>query len=203
MGGLGERLREAAEELRERALGVAPAGDRTAVVLRGAAWAVMALWGLRLATLPIAEGMESWLHWIHLPFHEAGHLVFSPFGDFLHILGGTLGQLLVPLVVAFAFLARRDAFGASFGAWWLGASLIDCAPYVNDARARNLLLTSGETGQTDWEGHDWYQILSRTGLLTSDHTLARFFWLLGVLTLVAALAWGAHVLRRQWGIGGR
>ena len=67
-----------------------------------------------------------------------------------------------------------------------------------DSRARLLLLTSGETGQTDWEGHDWYQLLSRTGLLQDDHLLARLFWLAGALLLLAALVWGAWVLRRQW-----
>jgi hypothetical protein len=143
--------------------------------------------------------MDSFLHWIHLPFHEAGHVVFSPFGEFLHILGGTLGQLLVPLGVAAAFLVREDPFGASFGLWWFGTSLVDCAPYINDARARVLLLTSGETGRTDWEGHDWFQILRRTGLLEWDHAFARTAWLLGVLAILAALAWGAYVLRRQWG----
>ena len=82
------------------------------------------------------------------------------------------------------------------GGW---ASFIDCAPYIDDARVRRLLLTSGETGQEDWEGHDWYQLLSRTGHLKDDHLLARWFWIVGALLLLAALAWGAYVLWRQWG----
>lgn len=32
---------------------------------------------------------------VNLAFHEAGHLIFAPFGSTLGILGGTLGQLLV------------------------------------------------------------------------------------------------------------
>ena len=185
--------------LEEHAL-QAPAVSRPALVLRALGWLAMAVWALRILTLPMAgpDLLGSFLHWIHLPFHEAGHLVFLPFGAFLHILGGTLGQLLVPLTVLTAFLRQRDPFGAAFGCWWLGSSLIDCAPYINDARARLLLLTSGETGQTDWEGHDWYQLLSRTGLLQDDHLLARLFWLAGALLLLAALAWGAAVLWRQW-----
>jgi hypothetical protein len=31
---------------------------------------------------------------INLPFHEAGHILFSPFGDFLMTLGGSLTQVL-------------------------------------------------------------------------------------------------------------
>jgi len=186
--------------LRERMFEVPPAANRPAVLLRAAGWVLMGAWGLRILLLPIdgPELMGSFLHAIHLPFHEAGHLVFRPFGTFLHILGGTLGQLLVPLVVLAAFLRQEDPFGAAFGCWWLGASFIDCAPYINDARARVLPLTSGETGQEDWEGHDWYQLLSRTGHLRDDHLLARAFWLAGALLLLAALVWGGYVLWRQW-----
>ena len=185
--------------LRERMFEVPPCG-RPGVALRAFGWALMALWGWRLARMPVAgpEAMNAFLHWIHIPFHEAGHLVFSPFGAFLHILGGTLGQLLVPMIVIAAFLRQRDPFGAALGGWWLGSSLIDCAPYIADARARMLPLLSGATGREDWEGHDWYQLLSRTGHLKDDLALARCFWLAGALLLLAALAWGAWVLWRQW-----
>ena len=193
--------RQALAWLRERMFAVPPAQDRRVVVLRAVGWMVMAVWAVRIFSFPIdgPELMGSFLHWIHLPFHEAGHVVFRPFGAFLHILGGTLGQLLVPLIVLGAFLRQEDPFGAAFGCWWLGASFIDCAPYINDARARILPLTSGETGQEDWEGHDWYQLLSRTGHLQDDHRLAHWFWIAGALLLMAALAWGAYVLWRQWG----
>jgi len=78
---------------------------------------VLAVWALRILPLPI-DGealMGSFLHGVHLPFHEAGDMVFMPFGEFLHILGGTLGQLLVPLVVAGAFLREANLFGAAAG----------------------------------------------------------------------------------------
>ncbi|BDU77005.1 hypothetical protein [Mesoterricola sediminis] len=176
-----------------------PAGSAGAVLARAFALAVLALLTVRVLAAPLT-GPEAmgFLHWIDLPFHEAGHFVFSPFGTFLHILGGTLGQLLVPLLVAGAFARQRDPFGAGVGLWWMGQSFVDCAPYIADARARQLLLISGETGQTDWEGHDWYQLLDRTGLLSLDLTLARFAWILGALLMAAALAWGVWTLRRQW-----
>jgi len=186
--------------LRRRMFQVQPGAHHLTVVLRAFGWLLMAVWALRLLALPIAspELMDSFLHWIHIPFHEAGHTLFRPFGTFIYILGGTLGQLLVPLLVLAAFLRQEEPFGAAFGCWWLGASLLDCAPYIDDARARVLPLLSGETGQEDWEGHDWYQLLSRTGHLRDDHLLARAFWLAGALLLLGALAWGAWILWRQW-----
>jgi hypothetical protein len=178
-----------------------PPGERpAAVAVRALGLAFLALWALRLLALPMAGEalMGSFLHAIDLPFHEAGHFVFRPFGHFLHILGGTLGQLLVPLICVGAFLREENPFGASVASWWLGTSFMDCAPYVNDARARVLMLTSGETGQDDWEGHDWFQLLGRTGQLAHDHFIARCFWSFGVLLMLAALAWGGYVVWRQF-----
>jgi len=160
---------------------------------------LLALLTVRILAAPMTgpELVGGFIHWIDLPFHEAGHFVFRPLGTFLYILGGTLGQLLVPLIVAVAFLRQRDPFGVAAGGWWLGQSFVDCAPYIADARARKLMLISGETGQTDWEGHDWYQLLSRTGLLSWDLTLARMAWVLGALLMAAALAYGGWVLWKR------
>ena len=54
---------------------------------------------------------ESFMHRVNLVFHEAGHMIFMPFGRFIMILGGTLGQLIMPLVVMFALVIKnRDNF---------------------------------------------------------------------------------------------
>ncbi|BDU73043.1 hypothetical protein [Mesoterricola silvestris] len=180
-----------------RMFSVAPSPDRGPVAVRGVFLALLALAAVVLLANPLDS--RSLLHWIDLPFHEAGHVVFSPLGTFLHILGGTLGQLLVPLVVIAAFLREENPFAASVGGWWLGQSLMDCAPYIADARVRQLLLTTGETGRTDWEGHDWFQILTRTGLLAHDVRIAWLFWTVGAGVVLASLLWGGYVLRKQWG----
>ena len=58
----------------------------------------------------------SFLHLPNLVFHEAGHILFLPLGRFMTVLGGSLTQVLVPLVCAGAFLWQtRDAFGAAVG----------------------------------------------------------------------------------------
>ena len=65
---------------------------------------------------------------------------------------GTLGQLLMPLTVMVALIWKnQDNFGASIGLWWLAQSVMDVAPYVNDARAGRLMLLGGVTGQ-QWPG---------------------------------------------------
>ena len=143
---------------------------------------------------------ERFFHLVNLPFHEAGHVVFQFGGRFLHSLGGTLGQLLMPLICLFTLLLRtRDAFGASVCFWWFGQNFADIAPYINDARAGVLPLLGGNTGRTSPYGfHDWEFLLTETGLRQQDTAIAQASHLLAVLLMGAAIAWGGLILFKQF-----
>lgn len=163
---------------------------------------VLALWGGKLIFSGIdgnAAG-ESWLHLINLPFHEAGHIFFRPFGRFITSLGGTLGQLLVPLIcMGVLLLKTRDPFGAAVCFWWFGENFLDIAPYVNDARAGQLPLVGGNFGQSSPYGfHDWEFLLTESGLLRYDHALARLAHWGGALLMVLALAWCVVLIRATY-----
>lgn len=157
-------------------------------------------WGWRFIATPVAANAtgESFLHLVNLPFHEAGHILFMPFGRFMAILGGSLGQVLMPLVCVLALLLKtRDPFGASVALWWTAESIMDVAPYINDARAMDLLLLGGVTGK-ETDGHDWNNLLTMLGWLEYDHGLARLTHGLGALLMLASFAWGAILLWRQY-----
>ncbi len=47
------------------------------------------------------------------------------------------------------------------------------------------------------EGHDWEAILTALGWLHLDHSLARSAWVLGALTMTAAIVYGGWVLWLQ------
>lgn len=129
--------------------------------------AIFLWWPMRQDTVG-----ASFLHTISLPFHEAGHIFFSPFGDLAGALGGSLGQVLVPVICVIAFLTTSfDPFGAAVCAWWAGENLLDVAVYMNDARSLNLVLLGGHTG-AEVDGHDWEHILGSLGALHLDHRLA-------------------------------
>ncbi|QEM68826.1 zinc ribbon domain-containing protein [Geobacter sp. FeAm09] len=177
--------------------------NRLLVAGRFCLWLVLAVWGFRFMTTPITgeHFNHSFMHLVNLPFHEAGHLFFSPFGRFLQVLGGTLGQWLIPLVVTLAFLVRTDRFAASVGLWWLGQSFMDIAPYMDDARAGQLMLLGGVTGSEVADYHDWEIILTRLGWMQYDHLIARISFGCGLVLMLAALLWGGWVLYRQKGTG--
>lgn len=165
---------------------------------RALLWVLLAWWGLSLMFSSVASNAAgaSPLHLVNLPFHEFGHLMFRPFGDFMASLGGTLGQLLMPAICLGVLLLRtRDPFGASVALWWLGENFIDIAPYIDDARTGVLPLLGGNTGHSAPYGfHDWEFILGESGLLHLDHGLARTSHFIGSLILLAALAWGGILL---------
>jgi hypothetical protein len=162
----------------------------------------MIVWGSKLIFVSIASNAsgESWPHLVNLPFHEAGHVIFRPFGQFIASLGGTLGQLLVPLVcMATLLLKTRDPFGTAVCFWWLGENFLDIAPYIDDARAGQLPLTGGNLGHSSPYGfHDWEFLLTETGLLSYDHMLARVSHGVGSLAITLSIAWAGYLLYRQF-----
>ena len=161
----------------------------------------LVVWGYRFITntWQMTYVMESFMHNINLPFHEAGHIFFSPFGRFITVLGGSLGQLLMPLICLGAFLyPNRNAFAASVTLWWFAESLMDLAPYIGDARAGVLPLLGGVTGSEVEDYHDWEYLLKTLGWLYSDHKIAAGAYMAGRWLMLLAFLWGAWVLWMQY-----
>jgi hypothetical protein len=155
------------------------------------------LWGASFVLRGFGAAADSVLHYVHLPFHEAGHILFMPFGRFVMTLGGSFMQLAIPLVCLATLLVKtRDPFGASLALFWTGHSLIDLAPYIADARALELVLVGGFTG-AEVEGHDWEYLLGTLGMLEYDRLLGRMAHALGVALILMALTWGGTVLWRR------
>lgn len=163
---------------------------------------VILIWGLKFFFTPLETNYtgESIWHLVNLPFHEAGHIIFRPLGRFMTSLGGSLGQLLIPLICLFTFLLKtRDTFAASFALWWTGENFMDLAPYINDARSLSMPLLGGNTGRTSPYGfHDWEFILKETGLIRHDHALANFSYTLGALLMIVSFLWSGYILIKYY-----
>jgi len=164
----------------------------------GRAGVFMALvwWGYAFIVAPpeTNHAGESVLHLINLPFHEAGHLLFMPLGRFMMLLGGSLAQILMPVLCLGTFLVKtRDPFGASVALWWTAENFMDIAPYINDARAMDLLLLGGVTGK-ETDGHDWNNILGMVGWLEYDQRLAHLSHNLGIMLMIISFVWGGWLL---------
>ena len=128
-------------------------------------------------------GRGSLLDGVDLAIHETGHLVFAPFGEFVGVAGGTLFQLIMPLVFVGYFWRRGDRHAASVALWWVGQNCGHIAYYLADARAQELPLVGG--GE-----HDWNYLLGRMGLLAHDQGIAHGVVALGVLLVLASATLG-------------
>lgn len=141
---------------------------------------VLALYGFRILLHPEAGWfMDN----VDLPIHETGHLVFSPFGEFVQFAGGTLFQLILPAMFVGYFFRQKDRHGASISLWWVAQSLWNVSVYVKDARAQELPLVGG--GE-----HDWAFLLGHFGVLAHDQGIGRTFHAIGTLLWLVAVAGG-------------
>lgn len=160
------------------------------------------IWGFRFMNSPLQGNyaMRSFMHLVNLPFHEAGHVFSRPLGPFMTSLGGTIGQLLMPLICSSVLLVKtRDPFGASVALWWFGQNFFDIAPYINDARSLSLPLLGGNSGDSAPYGfHDWHYLLTEAGLLQHDHLIAKLAIAMGVLTFIVSYSWCSILLFKQF-----
>lgn len=200
-----EELDSATARFLRRALFVPEDVNPIELAGRAVVWLGLLLLGWSFVWSPIERSQVSptFIHFllsrVDLVFHEAGHYVFLPLGSFMATLGGSLLQVLVPVICSVAFLTRHlDPFGASATLWWTGQNFIDVAPYINDARAQQMILLGGVTGRDAPGYHDWNNLLSRLGLLHLDHSLAKLAHFTGSLLIVIALAWGGYLLWLQY-----
>ncbi len=161
----------------------------------------LVVWGVRfIAGGPDAPVvLNSFMHNVNLPLHEAGHVIFGPFGWFIGVLGGTLMQLLVPLLFVITFLVKeKNSFGSAVTLWWFGQNFMDIAPYIGDARAQRLLLLGGVTGKDAPGYHDWNNILGHLGWLDKDQLIASISYDIGRFLMVAMFLWGGYLLLVQF-----
>jgi len=164
---------------------------------RVVALALVTMWGIAFAAMDYKgdELTRSFMHLTILPIHEAGHIFFMPFGEWMSVFGGSFFQVALPAGIAIAFLwKQRDPFGAAITTWWTGASLVDLSVYIYDALHPQLILTSGTTGENG--SHDWIYLLG--GQLRHAQGYGTFVHHVGVLVMAAGIAWAGWYCWRAY-----
>lgn len=119
---------------------------------------------------------------LNLLVHEAGHTIFMPFGETIYFLGGSLLQILLPLIFVINFLFKQQKYSAAITLFWVGQNILNVSVYVGDAVNMKLHLIGGE-GVI----HDWNQLLFSLGWLRHTVLLGNIFYYSG-LTVVALAA---------------
>lgn len=138
---------------------------------------------------------------LDLGMHELGHIIFSPFGEFMYIAGGSLFQCIFPLLGVLGCLQKRWYFGFALCWCWLGLNFFDVATYAADARSRLIPLSTGLAGLGEQgsneaydRAHDWYQLLSRTHHLESDQAIAHVLRIAGTTAMIFGISLGLFLI---------
>jgi hypothetical protein len=120
---------------------------------------------------------------INLYIHEAGHLFFRIFPRFLEVLGGSLFQVLLPLLLAIVTF-RQTPQHVVYPLFWVGESMVNVSPYIRDADQLKLtLIAKGLT-------HDWAYLLH--GNLQMAAPLADAVLIVGITVCTAAIGAGTY-----------
>jgi hypothetical protein len=126
---------------------------------------------------------------INLYVHEAGHFFLAPFGQFIHVLGGSLFQVIVPLALA-AVTFRQTPQHVVYPLFWTGESIVNVSPYIQDAPVMKLhLIARGAR-------HDWNYLLR--GHLDWAEGLGEIVFVLGILVCTTAIGAGVYFAIRSW-----
>jgi hypothetical protein len=122
------------------------------------------------------------IDYVNLIIHEGGHFFFSWFGHTIMILGGTLGELLVPLLGAVYFWWKRETTAVAFCSFWFFENFLYVGTYMADARTSALPLVGSEES-------DWTILFTQWGLLVKDLQIGATTRALGWLGMLATVAW--------------
>lgn len=122
------------------------------------------------------------IDYVNLLIHEGGHGIFKIFGKYIHALGGTLAQVLIPGMFIVFYFINKKKIPAQICLVWLGQNLINISIYASDARSQKLPLLGGKKVY-----HDWTYLLGETGLLNYDKEVGIFFYTLAIIVFLTAL----------------
>jgi hypothetical protein len=118
---------------------------------------------------------------VNLVIHEAGHLIFSPLGEFMMIAGGSLFQVIMPALFVGYFCYQTQYYSAALVLFWVGESILNVSVYAGDSLALQLPLLGGQDSV-----HDWNYLLSSLNLLPKTAQVAGAIRLLGTLVIAVA-----------------
>jgi len=176
----------------------------SALILEIKNWCTGRFWVLRVPVLLyfayiLVRKLFDWQSYtlfdgINLGIHEMGHPMFSAFGRWMNVAGGTILQCFAPLASMVVLGKQRDYFGIVFCIAWLATNLIGISVYMSDATDLDLnLVTIGGGGPPvpKEEMHDWHILFDSMGLLLYDKQIGGFVYWLGMLTLLASIILGA------------
>jgi hypothetical protein len=152
------------------------------------AWFATGIGGFVAIVRASEPGFIMGLDHANLLFHEAGHPIVGLISQRLETYGGTLGQLVFPILLAVGFWKKGTVLSLAAASVWFWENFLNIARYMADARQLRLPLVGGGD-------HDWNTILNRWDILQYDTRIAES---LEIAAWSGIALTGAWVAWRAW-----
>lgn len=142
-------------------------------------WVIVGL--LIYMTILLVSGTSFiFIDYVNLLIHEAGHLLLFMFGSTISFLGGTLLQLLIPVICGLVLVQQQqDWFGGGFCSWWFGENMVNVGLYMKDAPHQALPLIGGT--------HDWAYLFSHWQLMPHAETIGQIAIAVGFIFMFGSI----------------
>jgi hypothetical protein len=127
---------------------------------------------------------------VDLFIHEAGHFFFSFFGQVIYYMGGSLFQIILPIVTLIVF-ARSSIRSMSFTLFWIGENTVNVSIYIADAQWKRLPLISRHAT------HDWNWLCVHLNLLDSAESIGSVVNIVGIFICISAIGVGIYCVRKD------
>jgi len=128
------------------------------------------------------RGQITYVDQFHKVVHLSGQGIFGLMGDIPSVLGGTITQLLVPVLLIIFFYVNYLRKWLQLSFFLLGHTFLNISMYAGDAVARKFDLF----GPTD-KVHDWNWMLTFFDALQYHTQVSDVFFILGAVFFLIAI----------------
>ena len=142
-----------------------------------------------LGSLCYQHMLDRFYFWIldngNLLLHEFGHFFFYMFwNEFLSMAGGTLIQIILPLIMMIVFLLQLDFFWIATSFGWLWTHLFYIEMYASDAIRQDLPLIW-------WPGaiHDWNYMFTKLWVLEQTYEIVHYFKIAAIICFIICFSY--------------
>lgn len=157
-------------------------------------YAVLKSWIPSVILVPVClyflftRGQYTYVDQFELFIHEAGHFLLAWGWQPLEIAGGTIMQIIIPILLLIFFYVNFKRLYLQLAFFFLGHNFLNISVYAADATTMKLDLFPRK-GVI----HDWNYVLSYFNILEHDQNVALFFVALAVISFLIAILVPLHM----------
>lgn len=120
--------------------------------------------------------------YFHLVVHTAGKYIFGLAGEAPGLYGGTVMQIIIPVLLIIFFYVNYLRIWLQFALFLFGHTMLNIGAYAADAATKKIELFGDPN-----VSHDWNKILTNLDALNYSGDIARYFFVLAVIAFITAI----------------